>query len=175
MDRGAWQATVHGPTKSQTWQWLSMCTRQKTKVTFEIQMLAIWRNCFPRELNIYFHMKSWLHMKSCPFIRVCSNLPNGILNSLWESQLAEAFIRERNVSYSIVSDSATPRTVAHRAPLSMGFSRQEYWSELLFSSPGDLPDPGIKTWSPALQADSLPSEPPRKPIAYDTWWLLIFT
>ena len=53
---------------------------------------------------------------------------------------------------------ATPWTVAHQAPLSMGFSRQEYWSELPFPSPGDLPDPGIKPRSPALQADSLPTE-----------------
>ena len=57
---------------------------------------------------------------------------------------------------------ATPWTVAHRAPLSMGFSSQEYWSGLPFPSPGDLPDPGIKPRSPALQADSLPSEPPGK-------------
>ena len=59
---------------------------------------------------------------------------------------------------SVMSDSfATPWTVAHQIPLSMGFPRQEYWSRLPFSSPGDLPDPGIKPWSPALQADSLPS------------------
>ena len=57
----------------------------------------------------------------------------------------------------------TPWTVAHQAPLSMEFSRQEYWSELPFPSPGDLPDPGIKPMSPALQADALPSEPPWKP------------
>ena len=50
---------------------------------------------------------------------------------------------------------ATPWTVAHRAPLSMGFSRQEYWSGLPLPPPGDLPDPGIKPASPALQADSL--------------------
>ena len=50
---------------------------------------------------------------------------------------------------------ATPWTVSHQAPLSMKFSRKEYWSELPFPSPGDLPDPGIKLWSPALQADSL--------------------
>ena len=56
-----------------------------------------------------------------------------------------------------------PWTVAHQAPLSMEFSRQEYWSGLSFPSPGDLPVPGIKPGSPALQADSLPSEPPRKP------------
>ena len=58
----------------------------------------------------------------------------------------------------------TPWTVAHQAPLSMGFSRQEYWSGLPFPSPGDLPNPGIKSGSPALQADSLPSEPPWKPL-----------
>ena len=57
---------------------------------------------------------------------------------------------------------ATPWTVAHRAPLSMGFSSQEYWSGLPFPSPGDVPDPGIKPTSPALQADSLPFEPPGK-------------
>ena len=56
----------------------------------------------------------------------------------------------------------TPWTAAHQAPLSMRFSRQEYWSGLPFPSSGDLPDPGIKRWSPALQADALPSEPPGK-------------
>ena len=45
----------------------------------------------------------------------------------------------------------------------MGFSRQEYWSGLPFPSPGDLPDPGIKPGSPALEADALTSEPPGKP------------
>ena len=54
-------------------------------------------------------------------------------------------------------------TVAYQALLSMGFSRQGYWSGLLFPSPGDLPNPGIKPESPALQADALPSEPPGKP------------
>ena len=58
---------------------------------------------------------------------------------------------------------ATPWTVAHQAPLSMGFSRQEYWSGLPFPSPGDLPDPGIEPRSPALQADALTSEPPGMP------------
>ena len=50
-------------------------------------------------------------------------------------------------------------TVAYQAPPSMEFSRQEYWSGLLFPSPGDLPDPGIKPRSPELQADALPFEP----------------
>ena len=54
----------------------------------------------------------------------------------------------------------TPQTVARQAPLSMGFSRQEYWSGLPLPSPGDLPDPGIE---PALQADALPTELQGKP------------
>ena len=58
---------------------------------------------------------------------------------------------------------ATPRTVAYQAPPSIGFSRQEGGSGLPFPSPGDLPDLGIELRSPALQADSLPSEPPGKP------------
>ena len=60
---------------------------------------------------------------------------------------------------------ATPWTVTYYASLSMGFSRQEYWSGLPFASPGDLPDPGIKPGSPALEADALTSEPPGKPTA----------
>ena len=57
----------------------------------------------------------------------------------------------------------TPWTAACQAPLSMGFSRQEYWSGLSFPSPGDLPDPGIEPGSPALQADSLLTEPHGSP------------
>ena len=60
--------------------------------------------------------------------------------------------------------SMTPRGVPCQASPSMGFSRQEYWSGLPFPSPGGLPNPGIKPRSPALQADSLPSEPPGKSI-----------
>ena len=58
---------------------------------------------------------------------------------------------------------ATPWTVAHQAPLSMGFSTQEYWSGLTFRSAGYLSNPGINPGSPALQADSLLSEPPATP------------
>ena len=57
----------------------------------------------------------------------------------------------------------TPWTVAHQAPLSMGFSRKEYCSGLPFHSPGSLPHPGIKPGSPALWADSLPFELLGKP------------
>ena len=61
-------------------------------------------------------------------------------------------------SFSCVQLFMTPLTGAHQAPLSVEFSRQEYWSRLPFLSPGDLPNPGIKPGSPTLQADTLPSE-----------------
>ena len=56
-----------------------------------------------------------------------------------------------------------PWNVAHQASLSMRLSQQEYWSALPFPPPGDLPNRGIKPASPALQADSVPSEPPGNP------------
>ena len=65
-------------------------------------------------------------------------------------------------SLSRVQLFATLWTVARQAPLSLGFSRQEYWSGLPFPSPEDLPNPGIEPGSPALQADALSSEPPGK-------------
>ena len=64
---------------------------------------------------------------------------------------------------------ATPWTVAHQAPLSLGIPRQEHWSGLPYPPPEDLPDSGIEPESPAcpaLQADSLPTEPPGKPCLY---------
>ena len=68
-----------------------------------------------------------------------------------------------SVSCSVLSNSATPGTRARQAPLSMEFSRQEYWSGLPCPSPGNLLDPGTKHESPALQADSLLSSTPGKP------------
>ena len=59
-----------------------------------------------------------------------------------------------------------PWTVVGQAPLSMGYPRQEYWSGFPFPSAGELPDPGIKPGSPALQADSLPSELPGNPFCF---------
>ena len=82
-------------------------------------------------------------------------LTSFILNS--NLCIVENVFSRVSVSRSVMSDSATPWT-----PLSMGFSRQEYWSGLPFPSPGDLPDPGIKPGSPTLQAESLPSEPPER-------------
>ena len=68
---------------------------------------------------------------------------------------------------SHVSLFVTPWTVVHQAPLSMEFSKKEYWSELPFPSPGDLPDPGSNPWllhRLHWQSDLLPLVPPGKPI-----------
>ena len=70
--------------------------------------------------------------------------------------------RKKVKSLSRVRLFVTPWTAIYQAPLSMGFSRQEYWSGLPFPSPGDPLDPGIEPGSPTLQVDALPSEPPGK-------------
>ena len=98
------------------------------------------------------------------FLQICQNLlhPKALL--AWFLSL-KPFLDSVicTLSRSVVSNAVTSWTVAHQAPLFMGFSRQEYWSGLPFPSPGDLPDPGIEPGSPSLQTDSLLSEPPGKP------------
>ena len=68
-----------------------------------------------------------------------------------------------DVVWSLYPTLVTPWTVAHQAPLSMGFSRQEYWSGLPCPSPGDIPNPGIKPGFPTLAGGFFTSEPPGKP------------
>ena len=86
-------------------------------------------------------------------------IPAGYFNgSLGEKSLVKGKRLKKKKSLSRVRPFATPWTVAYQSPLSMGFSRKEYWSELPFPSPGDLPDPGIELGSPSLRADALPSE-----------------
>ena len=75
---------------------------------------------------------------------------------------SKKFTLERKKKNHHVQLFATLWTVARQAPLSMGFSRQEYWSGLPFPFPGNLPDQRIEPGFPELQADSLPSEPPEK-------------
>ena len=87
----------------------------------------------------------------------------------------------QNWSRSFMSDSATPWTIACQVLLSIGFSRQEYWSGLLFPSLGDIPNPEIKPRSPALKADSFLAEPQRNPSNYQrlgqkyvhNWWSVL--
>ena len=77
----------------------------------------------------------------------------------WAGSRESRALSQAELMCSVVSDSfATPWTIVHQVPLSVGFSRQEYWSGFPFPSPGDLPDPGIKPRSPvslAWQVDSL--------------------
>ena len=109
----------------------------------------------------------WLHGMAT------SGTPAVDLSQQWDSDMkgvvgtpgrdqAQAQRKAPAVGIGLVAKScptlATPWTIACHDPLTMGLSRQEYWSGLPFPSPGDLPDPGIKSGSPALQADSLPTE-----------------
>ena len=107
---------------------------------------------------------------SVSFRRIGANSPLSVWQdlSVKPSDPGLLFLEVKVKSLSRVPLFATPSTVAHQAPLSMGFSRQEYWSGLSFPFPGDLPDPGIKPRSPALQADTLTSEPPGR------FFLLLF-
>ena len=70
------------------------------------------------------------------------------------------------ISYSVMPNSVTPWTEALQAPLSMGFSRQGYWSGLPFPFPGELPDLGVEYRFPALQVDSLPAELPERVVSH---------
>ena len=92
-------------------------------------------------------------------------------NVLYNNGLYPLKVKVKSVSH--VRLFATPWTVACQSPWSRGFSRQGYWSGLPFPSPGDLPDPGIKPWSPSLQADSLLSEPLGEPKKFVLYYLSI--
>ena len=103
-----------------------------------------------------------------PFSRIDHNLGHkSNLSKFKKIEMISDIFSDHNTMSEVKSLSrvqlfATPWTVVYQASLSMGFSRHEYWSGLPCPSPGDLPDPGIKPRSLALQADALPSEPPGK-------------
>ena len=141
MDRGAWQATDHEVPKSQT---------QLTKHTTEWLSTAQEYLCKGHLSKFW----PWLGLPSVLNPPAASQFPPIWPKALlfgctpWQGILVPVCVCG---SHSVLSDSVTPWTVAHQAPLSMGFSRQEYWSGLPFPSPGDLPYPGIEPSSPALQ------------------------
>ena len=93
---------------------------------------------------------------------VATGLEKVSLHSNPKEKQCQRIFKVKVKSLSHVWLFATPWTVAYQASPSMGFSRQEYWSGLPFPSPGDLLNPRIKPGSPALEADALNSEPPRK-------------
>ena len=111
---------------------------------------------------------SWCNNKRNKVIKgtinvMCSNHPKTIPSPQEKLPSMKLVFKK----YSVVQSCpilCNPMDCSLQAPLSMEFSRQEYRSGLPFPSPGDLPDPGIEPGTPALQADSLPSEPPEKPM-----------
>ena len=107
------------------------------------------------EISIYSHSSNnEIDVKTCGWL---------FNKDIWvfSKYVHQNYLKEsESISHSVMSDSLkTPWTVAHQAPLPMEFSRHEYWSGLPFHSPRDLPDPGIKPWSPSL-GDSLPESLP---------------
>ena len=138
MDREAWRA-------AKSWTWLSNFYFFSLSPTKGLSFI------FKKTLSVI----DFLFYCFSNLFYFCPNLyyylPSANFGLVWVK------------SFSRVRLFVTPWTVAHQAPQSMEFSRQEYWSELPFPPPGDLANPGIKPGSPALQADALPSEPPGKP------------
>ena len=136
-----------------------------------------WTSCVVKRCLLLLLLRTHTHKikeKDGAFISLCLLIwMNCELNKLLINE--ESNVRDRDKVYlgmywargSVVAQScptlATPWTVACQVPLSIGLSRQEYWSGYLCPSLGDLPDPWIKPRSPALQTDTLPSEPAEEP------------
>ena len=112
-------------------------------------------------VNIHYNGGRYLemHFVLMPFRFVCVLVHSAVFRFISKDTMK--FCEVKWLSH--VQLSATPWTVAYQAPLSMEFSRQEYWSGLPFPSLGDLPNPGNEPRSSTLQADALPSEPPGRP------------
>ena len=132
-------------------------------------LTAPWIFIYRMEATVPKILKSH-RLCSCDILDITLNSLLRSHNSQYMSNLADYNIIYFSIwcpvkvkSLSCVRLCATPWTAACQAPLSMGFSRQEYWSGLPFPSPEDLPNPGIEPRSPALQTDTLPSEPLGKP------------
>ena len=96
-------------------------------------------------------------------LRICKKPRRHIAHRMYPKNNGYYLIPKVLCSLVQLCPTLTPWTIAHQAPPSTGFSRQEYWSGLPFPSSGDLPNPGIKPRSPTLQGDTLPSEPLGKP------------
>ena len=150
MDRGAWWAIEESDMTEVT---------QHTELNYQyVEDVSIFCPKL-KEPEKLFRKITWGHIKGTTEIHQIA----------WEQiNVKQAALCVCGVAYplSCVWLFATPWTVAHQAPLSMEFPRQEYWSGLPFPSLGDLPDPGIEPMSLSLlhwQEDSLPQAPPGKP------------
>ena len=108
------------------------------------------------------HHTAFRGWKTRSYVSVPVVIEEGVVSIMLFNSRSDALDLAVKVKVKSLSRVRLFVTVAYQAPPSMGFSRQEYWSELPFPSPGDLPDPGIEPRSPALEADALTAEPPGK-------------
>ena len=119
--------------------------------------VSCWKMCYSYLFKIFtivqYLMNIFNSHANMLFYRIYSNNSHTLIS------VVSCFKCCRQYSLSFIQLFSTPWTVAHQVPLSMGISRLEYWSGLPFSFPGDIPNPGIKSRSPALQADYFPFEP----------------
>ena len=137
MDCSPPGSSVHGISQARRLDWVAISFSRDLPHPGFKPMSPVWQvDSSPRSHQL----SPFLPMCVCVFVCVCY-----LLSCVWLF--------------------ATPWTAALQAPLSMGFSRQGYWSGLPFPSQEICPDPGFEPGSPALQADSLPSAPPRKPFS----------
>ena len=191
MDREAWRAAVHGVTKSQTRlsdrTKLNLTKQKQTHRLRERLRVVRWVRRWGKEVREFGMVTSillclkWITNKDLlyrtwnPAQCYVAAWMGGNFGEKWIHVyvwLSPFSVHYRNIVNRLwvwkllsgIQIFVIPWTVACRVPLSMEFSRQKYWSEQPFPSPRDLPDPGIKPRSPALQTDSLQSEPPDTPI-----------
>ena len=146
MDCSPLGSSIHGIFQARVLEWGA--------IAFSL-LPMLSRN--PGLLNYYVSLTT--HIQSQELLSI---LQNTFLVHI-DLSISPSRSKSRVKLFSLVRLFVIPWTVAYQAPLSMEFSRQKYWSELPFPSPGDLPDSGIEPRCPALQAGALPSEPPGKP------------
>ena len=180
MDRAAWHAVIHGVAKSRTRlsDWTELNTFEIITINFPKFTFCVdpdltaskWWNWILnsgrfQNLEARCNIASQYSPNICDrnsFIMQRSPLPLAV--GFWKGKHKSPCLRSVPQSCPTL---VTSWTVACQTPLSMGFSRQKYWSGLPFPSPRDLPEPGIKPASPILLADSLP--PQASSIVHRTW------
>ena len=148
-DRGAWWATVYGVAQSQTQ--LKRLSRSSSKHSVNTYIF-----------RVYFVIDCYMFWQCTNQQRQSSALRSQHFDKL-RQHMVICGKSEYCQSFSHLGLFATPCAVAHQAPLFVEFSRQEYWSGQPLTSPGDLSDLEIEPRSPAMQEDSLMSEPPQRP------------